>query len=232
MDILTVILVVFGVVVSLVVTVISVLGARKMVTGMLSPLLAQQAETRRLLAGGIPCAARVLQIEQTGTSVAVMGEQSYELRLWLEVTPPAAMGYRGMSTPYHAEMVSLVPMLAVPRVQPGCIITVRVDPVDPRKMVFEAASPPAQSLPYSGAAGVSPGYAPSAPVGPLGAPMPGHGAPAYGAPAHGAPAYGAPAYGPPGYGQSPSAPATGAVLQDGRGPAPAGYGSPPAWPQR
>src|SRR4051812_25392771 len=120
------------------ITVASVFGARKMISGMLSPFLAQQAETKRLLAAGIPCAARVLHLEQTGTSVAVMGVQSYELRFQLEVTPPAA-AYRGGAGPYQATMVSLVPMLDVPRVQPGSVIAVRVDPQDPRKMVFESA---------------------------------------------------------------------------------------------
>lgn len=135
------------------ITAASLLGARKMISGMLSPLLAQQAETKRLLAVGIPCAARVLHIDQTGTSVAIMGEQSYELRFQLEVTPPAAAAYRGGMGPYRAEMVALVSMLVIPRVQPGAVITVRCDPQDPRKMTFESADPPGQGAGFSGAVG-------------------------------------------------------------------------------
>lgn len=150
MESMTTVLTIVGVLVTLGIVGASMLGARKMISGMLSPLLAQQAETKRLLTVGIPCAARVIHIDQTGTSVAVMGEQSYELRFQLEVTPPAAAAYRGMSVPYRAEMVSLVPMLMVPRVQPGCVITVRVDPHDPRKMAFESATAPVQAA-YPGA---------------------------------------------------------------------------------
>lgn len=214
MDLLTVVLVLFGVVVSVVVTVVSLLGARKMVSGMLSPLLAQQAETQRLLAVGMPCAARVLQIEQTGTTVAMMGEQSYELRFRLEVTPPAAMAYRGMSAPYQAEMVSLVPMLAVPRVQPGCVISVRVDPQDPRKMAFDSAAPPAPAQAYPVAMGAYPTGSPAAP-------MAGYGGPAL--------APGAPLHGPAvryGYPQTPPG------AWGGQGASPAGHGAPAGWTRR
>ena len=99
------ILILVLVLVSLGITAASIFGAKKMISGMLTPLLAQQAETKRLLAVGIPCAARVLHLDQTGTSVAVMGEQSYELRFHLEVTPPAAAAYRGGRVPRRSGAV-------------------------------------------------------------------------------------------------------------------------------
>ncbi len=183
MDSMSIVLTIFGVVVTLAVVAVSTISARKMISGMLSPLLAQQAETKRLLSVGIPCAARVLQVEQTGTSVAMMGEQSYELRFHLEVVPPAAAVYRGLSAPYRAEMVSLVPMLMIPRVQPGCTIAVRVDPHDPRKMAFESATAPMQGA-YPGA----PAAYPPAPMGgPPGAMVP-YGQAPYGQPPTQAPA--------------------------------------------
>jgi hypothetical protein len=156
MESVSIVLTIFGVLVTLAIVAASTISARKMISGMLSPLLAQQAETKRLLTVGIPCAARVLHIDQTGTSVAMMGEQSYELRLQLEVLPPANSAYRGMPAPYRAEMVSLVPMLMIPRVQPGCTIAVRVDPHDPRKMAFESATAPMQTG-YPGAPAAYPG---------------------------------------------------------------------------
>jgi hypothetical protein len=166
MDSMSTVLTIFGVLVSLTIVGASMLSARKMISGMLSPLLAQQAETRRLLTVGIPCAARVIDIDQTGTSVAMMGEQSYELRFQLEVAPPAPAVYRGMSAPYRAEMVSLVPMLMLPRVQPGCVIAVRVDPHDPRKMAFESATPPVQAG-YPGASAAYPAPAMGGYPGPM-----------------------------------------------------------------
>jgi len=211
------------VLVTLGITAASILGAKKLISGMLSPLLAQQAETKRLLAVGIPCAARVLHIDQTGTSVAMMGEQSYELRFQLEVTPPAVAAYRGGMGPYRAEMVSLVSMLVIPRVQPGSVITVRCDPQDPRKMVFESADAPGQTPAYPSAPAA---YAHAAPMGGYGgqpqgygAPVPGHAGPVqgYGAQAQG---YGAPARGyssaPHGYGQT-QAPGMPAAPQGGVG---------------
>ena len=189
MDAISSILTIVGILVTLVIVAGSIYGARKMVSGMLSPLLAQQAENKRLMSVGVPCLARVLHIEQTGTSVAIMGEQSYEIRFHLEITPPAA-AYRGGAGPYRAEMVSLVPMLSLPRIQPGSQITVRVDPHDPRKMAFDSANPPGAAQ-YPGAAMFAPvqaGYPGAAPTPGYGAPTPGYGAPADGRHA----AYGAP----------------------------------------
>lgn len=157
------ILVVLGVLVTLGITVASIFGARKMVSGMLSPILAQQAETRRLLTVGVPSAARVLHIEQTGTSMAVMGEQSYEIRFHLEIQPPPVADYRGGTPgPYRAEMVALVPMLALSRIQPGGMITVRIDPQDPRKMTLDTGALMASGTPmFPGAPTAPTAYGPA-----------------------------------------------------------------------
>ncbi|MGK4005074.1 hypothetical protein WMF31_20775 [Sorangium sp. So ce1036] len=208
----------------------------------LAPLHAQQQEQRQLLQMGISCAARVLQYQETGMRVSQGAQDAYRLRLFLEVMPP------GMP-PYQVETVSLVSVMAAPRIQPGCIVTVRYDPANPRRVALEAAYPPGQGP--TAAAPPGGGYPPP-PGAPYGVPPGAYGAPAagaYGAPpgampgAYGAPpgvpqgAYGAPpgvmpgAYGaPPGgaYGAPPGgaygAPAAGAPP----GVMPGAYGAPPA----
>lgn len=142
-----------------------------------APLLGQQGEQKRLLSIGVQSAARVLHVEQTGMTLEMGGMQSHRLRLMLQVMPA------GMP-PYQAETVAMVSILAFSRVQPGCIVTVRYDPRDPRQVAMEAAYPPGQGpgqaiqgfTPPAGGAmgypqGAHPGQAPG--YGSVQAPVPG-----------------------------------------------------------
>ncbi|AUX22678.1 uncharacterized protein SOCEGT47_031840 [Sorangium cellulosum] len=205
----------------------------------LAPLHAQQQEQRQLLQMGVSCAARVLHYQETGMKVSQGAQDAYRLKLFLEVMPP------GMP-PYQVETVSLVSVMAVPRIQPGCIVTVRYDPANPRRVALDAAYPPGQGP--TAAAPPGSGYPPP-PGAPYGVPPGAYGAPAagaYGAPpgvppgAYGAPpgAYGAPpgAYGaPPGaYGAPPGAygapPGAYGAPPGAYGASPGAYGAPPGVP--
>ena len=123
----------------------------------LAPLLGQQGEQKRILSVGVQCPARVRHVEQTGMTLEMGGVQSHRLRLVLDVLPAAL-------PPYQAETIAMVSILAFPRVQPGCIVTVRYDPADPRKVAMEAAYPPGQApgqaLPNHGMPGPAYGGAP------------------------------------------------------------------------
>ena len=87
---------------------------------------AASAERRRIWKSGTPAAARVVAI------VEVDREDTPEVDLDLEVgTPPTKVKVR-----------SLISKLAIPRIQPGCEIQVRVDPSDPRKVVIDPGLTP------------------------------------------------------------------------------------------
>ncbi|KYF56555.1 hypothetical protein BE08_40170, partial [Sorangium cellulosum] len=153
----TLLVVLLSVIVPLGITAAVFWGVWKKVLG---PLRAQQQEQQQLLRIGVSCAARVLQYQETGMKVSMGAQDSYSLKLLLEVMPP------GMP-PYQVETVALVSVLAAPRIQPGCIITVRYDPANPRRVAMEAAYPPGQ-----GPAAAAPlgGYPPPGVPGVYGAP--------------------------------------------------------------
>ncbi|KYF60461.1 hypothetical protein BE04_28555, partial [Sorangium cellulosum] len=175
----TLLIIALSVIVPLGITAAVFFGVWKKVLG---PLRAQQQEQQQLLRIGVSCAARVLQYQETGMKVSMGAQDSYSLKLLLEVMPP------GMP-PYQVETVALVSVLAAPRIQPGCIVTVRYDPANPRRVAMEAAYPPGQGPAAAAALG---GYPP---VGAHGAP-PGARPGAYGVPA-GAPGAPGGAYGAP-----------------------------------
>ena len=92
---------------------------------------AEAAERKRIWTSGKPATARVVNLAKTPRG----GEDDPEVDLDLEVrvdgTPPSAVKVR-----------TLISQLAVPRVQPGCEIQVRVDPADGKKLVIDPALTP------------------------------------------------------------------------------------------
>ena len=86
------------------------------------------AERRRIWKSGTPATARVIAIAEVGGG----GDETPEVDFELEVgTPPTKVKVR-----------SLVSRLAIPRIQPGCEIQVRVDPSDATKVVIDPALTP------------------------------------------------------------------------------------------
>ena len=85
---------------------------------------AGNAERRRIWKSGTPATARVIALSDVG------GEDNPEVDLELEI---------------HSRKVkvrSLISRLAVPRIQPGCEIQVRVDPADGAKVVIDPGLTP------------------------------------------------------------------------------------------
>jgi hypothetical protein len=80
----------------------------------------RSAERQALIANGEPAEGRVLEIEQTGTSL----NDSIEVRMQLEVHLPGR-------APYRTEYTTFVSLLAIPRVQPGCTLQLRVARANP-----------------------------------------------------------------------------------------------------
>ena len=86
--------------------------------------LAEREERQaELLATGTPAWARVLQVRQTGVFV----NRNPEVHLLLQVDHPQLGAYQ-------AEAETVVQMVALPRVQPGQTVGVRVDPDDPQRL--------------------------------------------------------------------------------------------------
>jgi len=87
---------------------------------------AKRAEAGRIWAGGIPGRAKVVDISTKGGRVNDNPTIDFEL----DVTPEGQSSYR-------AQVSVLVSQLAIPRIQPGCEIEVRIDPQDRSKVVVD-----------------------------------------------------------------------------------------------
>ncbi len=92
---------------------------------------AEAAERRRIWKTGTPATARVIAISEVGGGDDGLPEVDFELEVRVEGAPPAKVKGR-----------SLVSRLAVPRIQPGCEIQVRLDPADAAKVVIDPALTP------------------------------------------------------------------------------------------
>jgi len=87
------------------------------------PLFRRSAEAQAILASGEPGQARVLAIGQTGMTV----NDQPEVRMQLEVYLPGR-------APYRTEHTAIVSLLAIPRIQPGSMLQVRVDRANPMRL--------------------------------------------------------------------------------------------------
>ncbi len=92
---------------------------------------AARAGRKRIWETGAAATARVLAIGADGSSF----NDHPNVDLQLEVT-------RDGGTPYKATVRALISQLAIPRIQPGCTIAVRVDPTDPGTMVVDPSLTP------------------------------------------------------------------------------------------
>jgi hypothetical protein len=81
-----------------------------------SPALAALLN-RRLINSGRQATAKIISLEQTGTTI----NDNPVVRFVLEVDRPDG-------SPFHAEAERLVPLVQIPRLQPGASVQVRYDP--------------------------------------------------------------------------------------------------------
>lgn len=83
----------------------------------------------QLLQTGKPARAKVLSLGESSEGIVTVNDQPL-LSMVLEVSD-------GYGTPYQVAVETIVPRYAIPQVQPGSIIAVRVDPQDPQKLAIE-----------------------------------------------------------------------------------------------
>ena len=86
---------------------------------------AEQAERQRIWKTGRPATAKVIKIVEVG------GDDQPEVDLELDVAGGSPVKVR-----------SLISRLAIPRIQPGCEIQIRIDSADAKKVVVDPALTP------------------------------------------------------------------------------------------
>jgi len=90
-----------------------------------------------ILMRGVPAQGRVVQMGPTGLTV----NDAPQMNIMVEVTPPMQQGYRGgASGPFMANVQAFVPIYAMGRVQPGSMVNVRFDPMNPMRVAIDFRS--------------------------------------------------------------------------------------------
>ncbi|HEY3359527.1 MAG TPA: hypothetical protein VGQ83_40120 [Polyangia bacterium] len=101
-------------------------NANRMMAGA-GRLMQAQAAAANLRIGGLPAQARVLGLAQTG---AVMNYQP-QIRADLEVLP------LGGAPPFRATVVQFVNAISIPLIQPGAMVPVRIDLMNPMNVALD-----------------------------------------------------------------------------------------------
>lgn len=92
-----------------------------------------KAQNDQLLAHGVPAQARIVQMGPTGVRI----NGAPQMNLTLEVMP-APEGHRGgNAAPFNATARVLVPIFAMPRIQPGAVVPVRFNPQNPTQLAVD-----------------------------------------------------------------------------------------------
>jgi hypothetical protein len=91
----------------------------------LGPLLRNMNQRSQILKSGTPAQAVITTLADTGMLV----NNQPQVRIGLQVTPPNG-------APYPAEVTMVVSQLLIPRVQPGMMVPVMIDPQDPGKVAI------------------------------------------------------------------------------------------------
>jgi hypothetical protein len=106
---------------SLAFTAVIIVISMRWVAGLMGSTKANQA----LLATGADAQATILGLQQTGTFV----NNNPQVILTLQVEPPG-------QAPFQAQTSTILPLVAVPQVQPGNVVAVKYDPADPSKVAL------------------------------------------------------------------------------------------------
>jgi hypothetical protein len=85
-----------------------------------------QAAAANLRMTGLPGQARILAVRATGTLINF----NPQCQIDMDIYPPNA-------PPYRVSVLNVVPQLAIPRVQPGAVVPVKMDRGNPRNVVLD-----------------------------------------------------------------------------------------------
>jgi hypothetical protein len=113
----------------LLVTVLAVGGSLWFVIRLMGGMNKDAKERERLLREGIQASARLMAVQMGGMTVTVGAHRHLQLQLQLEVTLQGR-------PPYPAHLTTMVSELQIPQLQPGAMLTVRIDRNDPMKIAL------------------------------------------------------------------------------------------------
>jgi hypothetical protein len=112
-----------------------------------------QKDARRLLQTGIPAAARIVQVQPTGTTVSTGGHRNLQCAVMLEV-------HRQNGAPYQTQLITLISEFQIPQYQPGAVVQVRYDGNDPAKVAIAALGGTLPGQPAATPAAGAPAWTP------------------------------------------------------------------------
>lgn len=95
----------------------------------------------RILRDGRSAVATIVNLGESGIGTMTVNDQPY-VKMELEI-------YEEGKPKYNTTLSTVIPRLAVPQFQPGATIKVKIDPLDPMKVVFDT-SPTAIDKPAVG----------------------------------------------------------------------------------
>jgi hypothetical protein len=110
---------------------IAVVFVTMKVTRMIRASAAMRAERKRVWRDGVPTTARIVNIGTKGGGINDNPMIDFELDV-----------AQSDERPHRVRVSTIVSKLAIPRVQPGCEIAVRLDPRDPSNLVIDEALTP------------------------------------------------------------------------------------------
>lgn len=123
-----------------VVTIVPIIASTGVMLFFTARLLSQASAQRKarleLMATGVPAQATVQQLSVRDVTTQQGAHRALQLSLMLEVEALDLPG-RGPQPSYTTTITTMVPEIAVPRVQPQCQIPVRVDPDDTGRIAID-----------------------------------------------------------------------------------------------
>ena len=115
---LTVVIIAFSVIIALI-----TLGG----TGFIFwKVFSKMGEASRIRQIGVPATAQILQLADTGTTI----NDNPQVMLTMNVQSPQFGAYQVQTT-------AIISRLAIPRVQPGAMVPVKIDPTNPRNVALD-----------------------------------------------------------------------------------------------
>lgn len=120
-----------SVVMAVVLTLIITAAALSQALGPMLSFFGGGPTERRIRKYGRPAQGTIIALgENSGGGVVTVNDQPYlNVRVRVE---------DGVSAPYEADFDAVIPRTLLPQLQPGAVVRLKVDPQNPRKVVFDA----------------------------------------------------------------------------------------------
>ena len=131
MFVMTVVMVAFSACIAIVATVVPLFFVFKL----FSKLNANKQDNDAIIQNGMPATAKILAMGQGGMTATMGVQRSIQMQLTLEIH-----GLQHSPEPYSIHMTTMVPEMALARVQPQQEIPVKVDIADRNRVAIDYAA--------------------------------------------------------------------------------------------